>query len=68
VLEDSDLTKSAFDHTNFQLGSTYRFDEQWSVFGGYATGFDVEGTTGGVDANGDPFDPEESEQFEAGLR
>ncbi|NWG55057.1 MAG: TonB-dependent receptor [Hydrogenophilaceae bacterium] len=68
VIDAGDVTETAFDHANFQLGSTYRFNERWSAFGGYATGFDIESTTGGVDANGDPFDPEESEQFEAGLR
>lgn len=68
VLDDSDLTETRFDHTNFQLGSTYRLNDQWSLFGGYATGFDIEATTGGLDANGDAFDPEESEQLEAGLR
>jgi iron complex outermembrane receptor protein len=68
VIDESEIARSEFDHTNFQLGSTYRFNARWSVFGGYATGFDVESTTGSSDVDGNPFDPEESEQYEAGVR
>ncbi len=68
VIDAADITETSFDHTNFQLGSTYRLNARWSVFGGYATGFDIESTTGSVDANGNAFKPEESEQFEGGVR
>lgn len=68
VIDASDIDNLDFSNTTFQLGATYKFDDQWSVFGGYATGFDIEATAGGRALNGQPLDPEESDQFEAGVR
>ncbi|MBX9746167.1 MAG: TonB-dependent receptor [Hyphomonadaceae bacterium] len=68
VIDAGDISEGKFDHTNFQLGGSYRFNDRWSFFGGYATGFDIESTAGGRTRDGRPFDPEESDQFEAGLR
>lgn len=68
VIDASDITEGKFHNTTFQLGGTYKISDQWSFFGGYATGFDIESTAGGSTRDGKPFDPEESDQFEAGLR
>lgn len=68
VIDAGDITRSHFDNTTFHIGSTYRLNDRWSAYGGYATGFDIENTTGASNANGRPFDPEESKQYEAGIR
>jgi iron complex outermembrane receptor protein len=52
----------------YQLGSTYKLDDHWSIYGGANTGFDNESTSGAFSKSGQPFDPEESDQIEAGLR
>lgn len=54
--------------TIWQIGSTYRFSEAFSVYAGYNTGFDVESSAGARAADGKPLKPEESNQIEAGLR
>ncbi len=68
VIDASDITEDELDHTTFQIGTTYRLDGGLSLFGGFATGFDMENVTGSRTFGGAPFDPEESEQIEAGLR
>jgi iron complex outermembrane receptor protein len=68
VIDPADITDDELDHSTFQIGTTYRLDGGWSIFGGFATGFDMENVAGGRSANGSPFDPEESEQIEAGAR
>ncbi|HBS32350.1 MAG TPA: hypothetical protein DEA40_11505 [Parvularcula sp.] len=68
LIDAADISEGEFDHTNYQLGGTYKFNDRWSAFGGYSTGFDIESTAGGRTRNGAPFDPEESDQFEAGVR
>ena len=59
---------SAQGATTFQIGSTYRFDELWSVYAGYNTGFDLEATAGSRTSTGEPLEPQESDQVEAGVR
>jgi iron complex outermembrane receptor protein len=68
VIDAADISEGEFNHTTFQLGGTYKFSDRWSAFGGYATGFDIEATAGGRTRDGAPLDPEESDQFEAGVR
>jgi iron complex outermembrane receptor protein len=63
-----EVSGTAFDTTTFQIGTTYRLDGGFSLFGGYATGFDIENVSATRDAAGNPLLPEESEQFEAGIR
>jgi len=68
VIDPADVTEDELDHSTFQIGSTYRLDGGFSLFGGYATGFDMENVAGSRSFSGSPFDPEESSQLEAGLR
>lgn len=55
-------------NTSWQLGSTYALADGLSLFGGYNTGYDLEWVTGARKADGTPFQPETSDQAEAGLR
>jgi iron complex outermembrane recepter protein len=50
------------------MGSTYRLSDHLSVYAGYNTGFDVEGSAAARSAAGIPLKPEESSQVEWGLR
>jgi len=59
---------SETDAFTYQIGTTYKLDENWSVFGGYNTGIDLESTAGSRSRTGEQFEPEESNQIEAGLR
>ncbi len=52
----------------YQLGTTYKLDDHWSIYGGTNTGFDNEATAGAFSRSGAPFKPEKSDQIEAGLR
>ncbi|NOT89023.1 MAG: TonB-dependent siderophore receptor [Lysobacter sp.] len=54
--------------TTWQLATNLRLSDRWSLFGGVNTGFDTESILGARDANGNTFDPERSEQLEAGVR
>ncbi len=54
--------------TTWQLATNLRLSDRWSLFGGINTGFDTENILGARDADGDAFDPERSEQIEAGVR
>lgn len=54
--------------TIWQLGSTYRLTDALSVYAGYNTGFDIEGSAAARSADGQPLKPEESNQAEIGLR
>lgn len=54
--------------TTFQVGSTWRFDDSWSAFAGYNTGFDLEANAGSRTPSGGVAQPEESDQVEAGVR
>ncbi len=54
--------------TTYQIGSTWRFNDIWSVYAGYNTGFDLEANAGSRTPNGDVAQPEESDQVEAGVR
>lgn len=54
--------------TIWQIGSTYKVSDAVSLYAGYNTGFDVEGSAAARSANGDPLLPEKSSQIEAGLR
>lgn len=68
VIDPADVTEDELDYATFQIGSTYKLGGGWSLFGGYATGFDMENAAGGRSFSATPFDPEESSQIEAGLR
>lgn len=54
--------------TIWQIGSTYQLTDALSVYAGYNTGFDIEGTGGSRTRTGQPLAPEESNQKEIGLR
>jgi iron complex outermembrane receptor protein len=68
--EVGDTTKVGTDvqNTIWQLGTTFALGNGLSLYGGYSTGFDIESSGGARAASGDPLKPEESEQYEAGLR
>ncbi|WP_066549120.1 MULTISPECIES: TonB-dependent receptor [unclassified Sphingomonas] len=68
VFTPDEVSGTRFDTTTFQIGTTYRVGGGFSLFGGYATGFDIENVSATRDAAGNPLDPEESEQVEAGIR
>ena len=60
--------KSSTDGFVYQIGTTFKLDDQWSVYGGYNTGFDLESVAGSRSRTGKQFEPEESDQYEAGIR
>lgn len=62
------VDKSSIDGFTWQVGATYRLTDAWSLYGGYNTGFDLENVLGSRSADGTPFDPEESNQKELGIR
>jgi iron complex outermembrane recepter protein len=55
-------------NTTWQLGTTYSLGGGLSLFGGYNTGFDLEPVIGARTRTGSPFEPETSDQVEAGVR
>ena len=55
-------------NTTWQIGTTYDLGTGFSLFGGYNTGYDLEWVIGARNRNGDPFQPETSDQAELGLR
>lgn len=55
-------------NTTWQLGTTYLLGGGLSVFGGYNKGFDLDPVVGSRTRDGPPFQPETSDQVEAGLR
>ena len=61
-------TGTSIENTIWQIGTTIALGNGLSLYGGYSTGFDVEGSGGARTASGEPLKPEESEQYEAGLR
>lgn len=65
---ESSLDEVPTDSTIWQLGGTYQFNSEWSLYTGFNTGFDIESTAGSRTKNGVPLDPEESQQTEIGLR
>lgn len=65
---NGDVSKSAIDGFTWQLGATYRLTGGWSLYGGYNSGYDLESVLGSRSADGKPFDPEESNQKELGVR
>lgn len=65
---ESSLDEVPTDSTIWQIGGTYQFNSEWSLYAGFNTGFDIESTAGSRTKNGVPLDPEESQQTEMGLR
>ncbi len=55
-------------NTSWQLGTTYSLGGGFSLFGGYNTGYDLGAVTGSRRFDGVPFEPETSNQAEAGIR
>lgn len=55
-------------NTSWQLGTTYSLGGGVSLFGGYNTGYDLGAVTGSRNFSGEPFEPETSDQAEAGIR
>lgn len=53
---------------SWQLGTTYQLGGGFSLFGGYNTGFNLDPVIGARTRSGEPFEPETSDQIEAGLR
>ncbi|MEM6274757.1 MAG: TonB-dependent receptor [Myxococcota bacterium] len=68
IIDAEDIIEDDFDYRVWQAGGTYALTPQFSFFGGYATGFDIENVAGSRDIDGAPLQPEESEQLEAGTR
>jgi iron complex outermembrane receptor protein len=62
------ILNTNFNHPTFQLGSTYRLNHGFSLFGGYATGFNIESTVNTLTFSGVPLAPEDSWQGEGGIR
>jgi len=62
------VLNTSFNHTTFQIGSSYKLYRGWSLFGGYATGFNIESAVNTLTYNGTPLAPEDSWQGEAGIR
>lgn len=54
--------------TSYQAGLTYRVAPTVSVFAGSSTGLSVDNIIGSMSADGTPFVPERSRQFEVGLK
>lgn len=52
----------------YQVGAALDLADDWSIYGGYNTGFDIESAAGARSFTGEVFDPEESDQIETGLR
>ena len=59
---------TSFNHTTYQVGSSYQLNHGWSLFGGYATGFNIESAVNTLTFRGPPLSPEDSWQGEAGIR
>lgn len=62
------VTDSNFNHRTFQLGSTYRLNHGFSLFGGYATGFNIMPVVNTLTYSGTALSPETSWQGEGGIR
>lgn len=54
--------------TIWQLGMTYQLNDQWTLFTGHNTGFDVESSAAARSRTGAALKPEDSAQQELGLR
>jgi len=65
---NTDVDDSDTNAATWQIGTTYALNDHWSLFGGYNTGIDLESTASSRDSAGKQFEPEESDQIEAGLR
>lgn len=55
-------------YANYQIGSTYKLGGGWSLYGGYATGFDIQSTLASRSFTGETFDPDQQREVEAGVR
>jgi len=62
------ILNTNFNHGTYQIGSTYRLVHGFSLFGGYATGFNIENAVNTLTYSGIPLAPEDSWQGEAGVR
>jgi iron complex outermembrane receptor protein len=63
-----DHVRHQSDHVGYQIGATYRVIQPVSLFAGYATSLDIENVLGAISRDGTAFEPEESEQLEAGVK
>lgn len=63
-----DVISHESDHVGYQIGGAYRILEPLSLFAGYATSLDIENVLGSISSDGQPFEPEESAQFEGGIK
>ncbi|MEQ1780158.1 MAG: TonB-dependent receptor [Hyphomonadaceae bacterium] len=64
----SSPSSADLDNTSWQLGTTYALGGGLSLFGGYNTGYDLGAVTASRRFDGVPFEPETSDQAEAGIR
>ncbi|QUX95095.1 TonB-dependent siderophore receptor [Marinomonas sp. CT5] len=65
------ITKANYKDTGYstRLGATYRINDNWKPYTSFSTGFVPQGAEDQQkSADGSLFDPEESQQFEAGVR
>jgi len=63
-----DHVRHESDHVGYQIGAVYHVMQPVSLFAGYATSLDIENVLGSISRDGTPFEPEESAQFEAGVK
>jgi iron complex outermembrane receptor protein len=57
-----------FDHRTYQVGSTYKLGGGWSMFGGYATGYDIQATAAARSFDNTTFEPDKVTSVEVGAR
>ena len=65
---DGFVDRSSTDAFTYQLGSTFRLKDGWSLYAGFNTGVDLEYTASARNRSGEQFEPEESDQIETGIR
>ncbi|MBJ7537377.1 TonB-dependent siderophore receptor [Marinomonas transparens] len=63
-------TKDDYNDTGYstRLGATYHISDNWKPYTSFSTGFVPQDAADQQPSAGGPFDPEESQQFEAGVR
>ncbi len=57
-----------FSNVTYQIGGAFRVMGPVSLFAGYGTAIDVDNILGSFTQDGSTFEPEESEQVEAGIK
>ncbi|XZG69114.1 TonB-dependent receptor [Chitinibacteraceae bacterium HSL-7] len=66
--ETPQLANQQAEGLSYQLGATWQFMAGTALFAGVASGLSAENIVGATSADGSPFKPEESRQFEVGIK